>query len=166
MKIQTINVTARSVHRELDYVCFAVPNFMHDGRAFVSRPGFQTGERVPQTGAQFEVSLPCAEFEVKVVLPISRDRSLHQGIYSERGKPIATFRRHVMTTFSRRDKDYVPCRECEQCFNRNGERYTMSQVTQKGGMSFPLLQTLHSCQQTKEACGAIYCGRMFPQRPK
>jgi hypothetical protein len=43
---------------------------------------------------------------------------------------------------SKEIKDYILCRECEQRFNRNGERYTMSQVTQKGGKSFPLFQTL------------------------
>jgi hypothetical protein len=60
---------------------------------------------------------------------------------------------------SKEIKDYVLCRECEQRFNRNGERYTMSQVAQKGGGSFPLLQTLRSCQQTKEAYGATYYGQ-------
>jgi hypothetical protein len=42
-------------------------------------------------------------------------------------------------------------RDCEQLFNRNGERYATSQVTQKAGRSFPLLLTLIACQKTKKA---------------
>jgi hypothetical protein len=60
---------------------------------------------------------------------------------------------------SKEIKDYVLCHECEERFNRNGEKYTMSQVTQKGGRSFPLFQTLLSCKQTKQAYGAIYYGQ-------
>jgi hypothetical protein len=55
-------------------------------------------------------------------------------------------------------RDYVLCRECEQLFSRNGEPYTMAQVTQKGGRSFPLLQTLYASQPTKEAYGAVFYG--------
>lgn len=55
-------------------------------------------------------------------------------------------------------KDFVLCRDCEQLFNRNGERYAMSQVTQKAGRSFPLLRTLMGCQKTKEAYGFTYYG--------
>jgi hypothetical protein len=53
-------------------------------------------------------------------------------------------------------KDYALCRDCEQLFSRKGERYAMSQVTQKGGRAFPLLQTLLGCQKTKEAYGFDY----------
>lgn len=56
-------------------------------------------------------------------------------------------------------KDYILCGDCEQRFNRNGERYAMSQITQKDGRSFPLLQTLLSCQRTKEAFGFTYYGQ-------
>ena len=53
-------------------------------------------------------------------------------------------------------KDYVLCNDCEELFSRNGERYTMAQVTQKGGRSFPLLQTLYASTPSKEAYGAVF----------
>jgi hypothetical protein len=53
-------------------------------------------------------------------------------------------------------KDYVLCRDCEQRLNKCGERYTMTQVTQKAGRSFPLLRTLYGCQMTKSALGFDY----------
>ena len=67
---------------------------------------------------------------------------------------VLTGRGRVQT--SRPMKDYVLCRDCEQLLNKNGERYSMSQVTQKGGRSFPLFKTLLSCTPTREAYGLTY----------
>ena len=54
--------------------------------------------------------------------------------------------RGIMQT-SKQVRDYVLCRDCEQLFSRNGERYTMSQVEHQG--SFPLLNTLRAVAPTK-----------------
>jgi len=48
----------------------------------------------------------------------------------------------AMVQTSEQMKDYVLCRDCEQLFNRNGERYVMSLVHARG--RFPLLAALRS----------------------
>jgi hypothetical protein len=62
---------------------------------------------------------------------------------------------------SRQIKDYVLCRDCEQRFSRNGERYAMSQVNRNG--SFPLLKTLQASPFAKRSGGfAFYDLAMTP----
>jgi hypothetical protein len=48
---------------------------------------------------------------------------------------------------SRQIKDYVLCWDCEQLFNRKGENYAMSLVSEGG--KFPLLATLQAARPTK-----------------
>lgn len=54
-------------------------------------------------------------------------------------------------------KDYVLCSECEQRFNREGERYAMSQV-QRGG-KFPLLAALSAVSPSKASGGFAWYHR-------
>jgi hypothetical protein len=51
-------------------------------------------------------------------------------------------------------KDFLLCRDCEQRFSRNGERYTMTQVNRKGG--FKLLQTLENSTNKRSAGGFTF----------
>ena len=48
---------------------------------------------------------------------------------------------------SHQTKDYVFCRDCEQRFSSNDEKYVMGLVTKQDG-SFPLLETLSSVKPT------------------
>jgi hypothetical protein len=48
-------------------------------------------------------------------------------------------------------KDFLLCKDCEDLFNKNGEKYVMSQVNRGG--KFPLLETLQKATPTKIAVG-------------
>jgi hypothetical protein len=106
---------------------------------------------------QCKLCLQTRELQDSHLLPAALYRQARLDGVPNPNPTLVTRRGRVQT--SKAIKDYVLCHSCEQVFNRNGERYTMAQVVQKGGRSFPLLKTLLAGQQTKEAFGAIFYGK-------
>jgi hypothetical protein len=55
---------------------------------------------------------------------------------------------------SKQVRDYVLCRDCEQRFSANGERYAMSQVNRKG--EYALLKALNASDNKRSAGGFTF----------
>ena len=96
---------------------------------------------------QCKLCLKTKELQDSHFMPAALYRATRNAAAVNPNPAVITSRGTVQT--SQQMQDFLLCKDCEELFNKNGEKYVMSQVNRSG--KFPLLGTLRKATPTKIA---------------